>query len=157
MQWDTRCSQTETNGILVPGFSGIAAPYWKSGFETIFHQLDGATHNEIIRAGMESIGFLVNDILNTMNMNLTDKMVPASGGGAKKPLLQFISDITGKSIGHSSMKDRTAYGVYKILSGNEFQEDKFESDHILRPKMDGNSKRVKINQWHSALKSAEIL
>ena len=157
MQWDTRCSQTETNGILVPGFSGIAAPYWKSGFETIFHQLDGATHNEIIRAGMESIGFLVNDILNTMNMNLTDKMVPASGGGAKKPLLQFISDITGKSIGHSSMKDRTAYGVYKILSGNEFQKEIFESNHVLKPKMDGNSKRVKINQWHSVLKNAGIL
>ena len=160
MKWDTRCENATTNGVLIPGFSGLAAPYWKSGFETIFHQLDGATHDEIIRAGMESIGFLVNDILNTMNMNLTDKMVPASGGGARKPLLQFISDITGKSIGHSSMKDRTAFGVFSLLkkaAGEPIVDEQVECYQIFTPRMEETLRKSKLSQWHSALKSAEIL
>jgi glycerol kinase len=157
MQWDTRCSQTETNGILVPGFSGIAAPYWKSGFESIFHNLNKSLEDEIVRAGMESIGYLVNDILTAMPLQKRPDIIPVSGGGAREPLLQFIADLTGASMGHVSMKDRTAYGVYKILSGNEFQKEIFESNHVLKPKMDGNSKRVKINQWHSVLKNAGIL
>lgn len=159
MKWDVRCENATTNGVLIPGFSGLAAPYWKSGFETIFHQLDNASHNEIIRAGMESIGFLVNDILNTMNVNLIDKMIPASGGGARKPLLQFISDITGNSIGHSSMKDRTAYGVFSLLkkaSGEPIVEEMVEYDQIFTPEMDESIRLSKVNQWHSALKNAEI-
>ena len=115
MEWDKRCSQTDTNGVLVPGFSGLAAPYWKSGFETVFHQLDNVSNNEIIRAGMESIGYLVNDIIKVMPLQECPDIIPASGGGARKPLLQFISDITGNSIGHSSMKDRTAFGVFSLL------------------------------------------
>jgi len=160
MNWDSRCENATTNGIMIPGFSGLAAPYWKSGFKTIFHELENATHDEIIRAGMESIGFLVNDIFHTMKTEITDKMIPASGGGARKPLLQFISDITGNSIGHSSMKDRTAYGVFNLLkkaAGESIAEEMVECDQIFTPKMINEYRQEKLGQWHSALKAAELL
>ena len=42
-------------------------------------------------------------------------MMKVSGGAAKSSLLQFIADITGKNIHLTRLKDKTAYGVLKIL------------------------------------------
>jgi glycerol kinase len=159
MEWDKRCSQTETNGVLVSGFSGLAAPYWKSGFETVFHQLENVSNNEIIRAGMESIGYLVNDIIKAMPLQECPDIIPASGGGARKPLLQFISDITENSIGHSSMKDRTAFGVLNLLkkaAGESILHETVECDHIFTPQIKDSLRQVKLDQWHTALRKAEI-
>ena len=60
-------------------------------------------------------------------------------------------------MGHTAMKDRTAYGVYKILSGQAFDKEIVECDHIFTPKMNEHEKQSKLDQWHSALKNAEIL
>ncbi len=159
MEWDKRCSQTDTNGVLVPGYSGLAAPYWKSGFETVFHQLENVSNNEIIRAGMESIGYLVNDIIEVIPLQECPDIIPASGGGARKPLLQFISDITENSIGHSSMKDRTAFGVLNLLKktgGESILHETVECDHIFTPQMKDSLRQIKLDQWHTALRKAEI-
>lgn len=32
MDWNERVKGITTDGIFIPGFSGIASPYWKSGF-----------------------------------------------------------------------------------------------------------------------------
>ena len=42
----------------------------------------------------------------------------ASGGGAKSTLLQFIADVTGITINRSLLKDKTAIGVYRLVSGD---------------------------------------
>ena len=117
MRWDKRCQKTTTKGVLIPGFAGIAAPYWADGFKTVYHNLDGASDDEIIRAGMETIGFLVHDIYKSIinKTNLRPELITVSGGGARSPLLQFIADLLQVKIGHTTLKDRTALGVYKLL------------------------------------------
>lgn len=160
MVWDMRCAQTNTTGILIPGFAGLAAPYWKTGFETIFYQLENASRDEIIRAGMESIGFLVKDILEQMPINKKDAIIPTGGGGSRKPLLQFIADITGLKIGHTAMKDRTAFGVLTLLkqtAGEPFLHAHTEYDRVFSPAMDGSLRKSKVEQWHSALRKAKII
>ena len=80
MQWNQRIKLEETEGVFIPGFNGLAAPYWKNGFEDIRIDLSERP-NEIIRAAMESIGFLVNDILNcikTAGLDLPETLT-ASG------------------------------------------------------------------------------
>ena len=62
MNWNERVKGITTDGVFIPGFSGIASPYWKSGFKDILINLDGNI-NQTIRAAMESIGLLTNDIL----------------------------------------------------------------------------------------------
>ena len=123
MQWNQRIKLEKTEGVFIPGFNGLAAPYWKNGFEDIRINLSERP-NEIIRAAMESIGFLVNDILNCIikaGLDLPETLT-ASGGGAKSSLLQFTANITGKTISHSLVKDKTAFGIYKILDGNNLDE-----------------------------------
>lgn len=156
MQWDKRCKPTETNGVFIPSFAGIAAPYWCDGFKSVYYNLNNATDNEIIRAGMETIGFLVHDIYQAMvtKKHTRPKMITVSGGSAREPLLQFIADLLNIKIGHTSLKDRTALGVFKLLKNNEdnhFPEESVECDKIFIPKMDDSTRKTKLKNWRAAL------
>jgi len=154
MVWDKRCQSTHVSGVLIPGFSGLAAPYWKNGFRSVYYQLQDATADELIRAGMESIGFLVYDILSEMPKENTLRLIPAGGGAARGPLLQFISDMTGLRISHSIMKDRTAFGVYYLLkkyTGDSVYFPDIESDMIFKPAMGDKERKEKLKHWRVAL------
>ncbi len=71
MNWNGEVKNIETNGIFIPGFSGIASPYWKTGFKDVLIDLDNNI-NQTIRAAMESIGFLLYEILSFLKkINLT--------------------------------------------------------------------------------------
>lgn len=162
MFWDKRCEKTMTNGVLIPGFVGIAAPYWIDGFKTIYHKLDGASHDEIIRAGMEIIGFLVHDIYKSIadKTKLKPNLITVSGGGARDPLLQFIADLLQIKICHTTLKDRTTLGVYKLLrlSDNKFiANESVECDKIFTPKMDNTIREEKLKNWQIALKNILLL
>jgi len=155
MRWDKRCEQTTTDGVLIPGFAGIAAPYWIDGFETVYHNLDNASHEEIIRAGMETIGFLVHDIYKSIadETKIKPKMITVSGGGARSPLLQFIADILQINIGHTTLKDRTALGVFKLLKHAEKDRTgSINCDEVFTPKMDNSTRKKKLKNWEGALK-----
>ena len=94
-----------------------------------------SSNNEIIRAGMESIAFLINDIYQCLmkSINMQPIIINIAGGAARKPLLQFIADIIEVSVGYSSMKDRTAYGVY-ILLNPEYKFNTLENiDRVFNP------------------------
>ncbi|MBC8345804.1 MAG: hypothetical protein ISR82_03605 [Candidatus Marinimicrobia bacterium] len=162
MQWHRRCAETKTNGVYIPSKTGIAAPYWNDHLKPISEGYGDNIPNEIIRAGMESIGFLVNDIwtLTKTHLKYLPQNVMASGGGGRPPLLQFISDLTGLTITHSIMKDRTALGVHALLiqsATGSWPKIKTDSDDKYTPKMDANIKDEKIDRWKSALKKAGVL
>ena len=162
MQWDKRCEGRKTKGVFVPGFSGIAAPYWTTGFSDIYDRIDTSDQNDIIRAGMESIGFLVNDILDKIKPTVPSfpSNLNASGGCARPPLLQFIADLTDVPVCHSKMKDRTAFGVFKLLNPTEHSDSTVEEscvDSTFNPNMSDVKRKKKIKLWHSTLSSAEII
>ena len=161
MNWHHRCQETETDGIYVPSTFGIAAPYWVDHIKTISEGYGNNLPNEILRAGMESIGFLVNDIwaLTKKHLKVLPQYIVASGGGSRPPLLQFISDLTGMTIYHSAMKDRTALGVHLLLTkAHTGQWSNVQSDYedSYSPRMKKKMKDKKINKWHSALKKAGV-
>ena len=153
MHWDVRAKGIETEGIYVPGFSGISAPYWKPGFPDIFNDT-GEEPNQIIRAGMESIGFLFNDILNCFGESGVElpKSINASGGAARPVLLQFISSLTNLEIYHSDLKDRTAVGVYKLLNSEEYEDVNEPNNKGRRFKPECLINRSeKEKKWHRTL------
>lgn len=157
MQWDIRCQRTEVNGALIPGFAGLAAPYWKSGFNSVYFNLKNAPDDQIVRAGMESIGFLVHDIIERMDIrDHMPSLITASGGGGRPSLLQFIADLLGIPVGHSSMKDRTAFGVYSLLkkyAGDAIDSSGTDCDMIFEPSMNDEVRKEKMMSWRSALET----
>jgi glycerol kinase len=157
MKWNSRALSTETDGIFIPGFNGIAAPYWTTGFEDIYLGLDKDSKldkDQIVRAGMESIGFFVNDILKCLDpvMKSKPELLTAAGGAARTPLLQFIADLTGIPVGHSAMKDRTAFGVYRLLNPNYKGDASKNVDEIFSPNPSEKIKQ-KNSQWRDAIKN----
>ena len=153
MKWDERAANTETNGVFIPGFSGIAAPYWIQGFDDVYVDLDkNSDQSTIVRAGMESIGLLVNDILECLAPVMKSKpgLLTAAGGGARAPLLQFIADLTGIPVGHSAMKDRTAYGVYRLLNPDYESDSSKSIDLIFSPNPSEIIKEKKL-KWKAAI------
>ncbi len=157
MQWNKRANATNTNGIFIPGFNGLAAPYWKAGFRDIYIDLDNDP-NQIIRAAMESIVFLANDIIKCLgnaNIKLTKK-ITVSGGGARTSLLQFLADVTEKEINHYLVKDQTATGVYILLNINDFNGDNAHVfDKKFFPKKQYNIVKKKEN-WLKAIKKFNL-
>ncbi|MFL3005021.1 MAG: FGGY family carbohydrate kinase [Candidatus Neomarinimicrobiota bacterium] len=153
MNWNERVKNIETDGIFIPGFSGIASPYWKTGFEDILIDLDGNI-NQTIRAAMESIGFLTYDILSFFKKNKfsASNDLIVSGGAARPSLLQFIANITRKNMHLTKIKDKTAYGVLKILSNQLDQTSKIRLNEkiIFCPK---NKNKSKVEKWHKSINS----
>lgn len=160
MRWSDRCASVKTTGVFIPGFMGIAAPYWKSALGTHQIGLDNASENEIIRAAMESIGFLVHDIIERLDIgNHLPKILSASGGGGRPPLLQFIADLLGIPVSHSAMKDRTAFGVNYLLkksSGESIDFPEMDNDMIFKPKMDEKERNKKLKCWRSAVEMLKL-
>ena len=155
MVWHERCMDESTNGIFIPGVTGIAAPYWKSGLGTVKIDLENAKNDEIIRAAMESIGFLVHDIIKQMDLkDALPDMLTASGGGARAPLLQFIADMLLITVGHISLKDRTAIGVLQLLykkNTGHYLSVGAECDEIFVPRMKKVTRAKKLKHWQHAL------
>ena len=57
------------------------------------------------------------------------------------------------------MKDRTAFGVLNLLKktgGESILHETVECDHIFTPQIKDSLRQVKLDQWHTALRKAEI-
>lgn len=162
MIWEERCSKTESSGIFFPGVWGIAAPYWISGKSNVFHGFSTEPNpNETIRAGMESIGFLIHDIFSTANHEkpLHPDVITVSGGGAREPLLQFLTDMLQIPIGLSAMKDKTAMGVLNLLKKSEdanWTPEITYCETIFETKMNSEDRLKKLDSWNKALLSEGI-
>ena len=103
---------------------------------------------------MESIGFLTYDILSFFKknkFNVSNDLI-VSGGAARSSLLQFIADTTRKNIHLTKVKDKTAYGVLKILSNQFDQTSKVRLNEkiIFHPK---NKNKSKVEKWHRSINS----
>ena len=103
---------------------------------------------------MESIGFLFNDILDCFSESgvKLPLAINASGGAARPVLLQFISSLTNLNICYSDLKDRTAIGVFNILSNQELIDASELGDktQVFKPKYLIN-KVEKKEKWHKTL------
>ena len=109
---------------------------------------------------MESTGFLVHDIVQTLKKDGFEIIsIQSGGGGARKPLLQFIADLLGIPVKRSKQKDKTALGVFRLLFNNQFGEfpkitHSFQEE--IFPKMTNAQRKEKLEDWDKALIEAGV-
>ncbi len=152
---------------MIPGMYGIAAPYWKETVVTEFVGSGGNPSQEVqLRAGMESIAFLVSDILRTIQSLpdfRLDRMM-AAGGAARPSLLQFLADLLGTPVHHASLSDATALGC-AFLTGLSigFWRNIAEVQSLIReeavfsPVMTEQKRQSLLDGWHQALREKGVL
>ncbi|MHB1355998.1 MAG: FGGY family carbohydrate kinase [Anaerolineae bacterium] len=92
-------SVADTAGVyLVPAFVGLSAPYWQPEARGAILGLTPTTNRaHIVRAALEAIAYLVNDVLREMrdNASVALSAVYADGGAVRNRfLMQFTADIT---------------------------------------------------------------
>lgn len=165
--WEKKMAPSSEGWYMIPGMYGIAAPYWKETVVTEFVGSGGNPSQEVqLRAGMESIAFLVSDILRTIQSLpdfRLDRMM-AAGGAARPSLLQFLADLLGTPVHHASLSDATALGC-AFLTGLSigFWRNIAEVQSLIReeavfsPVMTEQKRQSLLDGWHQALREKGVL
>ena len=105
---------------LVPGFSGLGAPYWDNHVKAAIVGMNRTTGKaEVVRAAVECIAYQVTDIVRAMEedlgANLTELRV--DGGATKNSyLMQFQSDISRCKVEVAHIEELSGMGV-AVMAG----------------------------------------
>lgn len=153
-------SNVEDETVLVPAFSGLSAPYWKTDAHAMFYGMSRTTRkNELIKATVESIAYQIMDVLNAMakDSGISLLEVKADGGPSKNAyLMQFLSDMARTTVLVSTQEELSAIGVAYlagITAGIYNKEEIFAKNNykIYQQKMDIMMWKKYTQRWYNAI------
>ncbi|MGC9348961.1 MAG: glycerol kinase GlpK [Anaerolineae bacterium] len=147
---------------IVPAFSGLFAPYWRSDARGVMVGLTRyITKHHICRAALESTAYQTRDVIEAME---TDAGIPLTtlkvDGGmvANELLMQFQADILGVPVVRPTVTETTALGAaYAAGLAVGFWEDlealrrNWGVDRTFEPQMDEPRKEALYRGWHKAV------
>lgn len=144
---------------LVPAFSGLGAPYWKSDVLAMFCGMSRTTgRKELVRAGLESIAYQIGEVEGIMREAAGggDMVLKADGGPSKnKWLMQFQSDILNRQIHAARTEELSALGagfMAGIRSGIFGEEICGTVGRVIyRPSMSRQERLKKQQGWKRAV------
>ncbi len=148
--------------VLLPAFTGLGAPYWRSDISASISGMSrGTTKAHIARAALESIAYQTYDVLVAMQKDsphpLTELRV--DGGAANNDLLmQFQADLLGVPVLRPKDTEITAKGV-ALLAGlktglydENTMNESWEVDRIFEPSMSEHRRDEHLAKWQQAIK-----
>jgi glycerol kinase len=124
LQLITNPAETETlaqsipdsDGVyFIPAFVGLSAPYWRADARAaILGMTPSTTRAHVVRAALESIGYIVTDVLKAMghDAGIVLDTVNADGGTVRNAfLMQFVSDLNQINLRASQLPELSALGA----------------------------------------------
>jgi glycerol kinase len=150
----------EDTTCLVPAFSGLGAPYWKSDAKACLWGMSRTTGKaEIVKAAEESIACQIRDVVKAVEeeSGILPSGLYADGGPAKDTfLMQFQSDMLDMPLSVSSNEEISATGAAWMagMALGLYSSGLFESKKTIMytPKMNGLDRERKLYAWHEAIK-----
>jgi len=121
-EWRTLADATpRSDGVyLVPAFSGLGAPYWDEDAKGALIGLSrGAGKAQVARAGLESLAYQVQDLLEAMRRvsGADIRTLAVDGGPTKNPMLmQFQADLGPVRVEVSGVANASIFGI-ALLAG----------------------------------------
>jgi glycerol kinase len=114
-------SVDSSDGVyIVPAFSGLGAPWWKSNVKgAVFGLTFATTKAHIVRAALESIAYQVKDLVDTMQSATASglKQICADGGPTSNHfLMQLQADLLQTPVVCTQVDDASALGA-AIMGG----------------------------------------
>ena len=157
----------DTAGVyIVPAFTGLGAPYWDMYARgAIVGLTRGANRNHIIRAAQEAIAYQTKDVLDAMiaDTGLEIQELRVDGGASRSDfLMQFQSDIMGRSLRRPMIRETTALGA-AYLAGlatgawDSLQQIKelWAIDKVYTPNMEADCREGLLKGWKKAVTRAK--
>lgn len=145
----------EDTTVMVPAFSGLSAPYWKSNAKAAITGMTRTTgKNEIVRAALDAIAFQVNDVLLAISSDShrTLRTVFADGGAtANEYLMQTQSNISDMRVEVPVGREYSALGA-AMLAGKNFGF-KFLNDMstVYNRNISQENRLKKLSLWETAV------
>ena len=147
---------------IVPAFSGLFAPYWRSEARGVIAGLTGfVTRAHLCRAILEATAFQVNDIFEAMEYEsgIPITTLKVDGGLTNStPLMEFQSDLLAIPVIRPKIVETTALGAAYVagLSVGVFKNldelrSHWKEEKRWVPKMDKKLKDKKIRLWRKAV------
>ena len=150
--------------VLLPAFTGLGAPYWRSDISaSITGMSRGTTKAHIARAALEAVAYQTYDVLIAMQKDsphpLTELRV--DGGAANNDLLmQFQADLLGVPVLRPKDTEITAKGA-ALLAGlktglydEATMQASWQVDRIFEPEMSDDIRQQHLNKWQQAVDRA---
>lgn len=150
---------------LVPAFTGLGAPEWDMYARgTIVGLTRGSNADHIIRAGLESIAFQVEDVIEAMekctDVRLSELKVDG-GASCNNFLMQFQANITDRDVLRPRIRETTALGAAYLAglavgmwTDREEIERQWTLDEKFSPAMPAEWRRDLLHNWHRAVERA---
>lgn len=157
-------STVEDNGglYIVPAFSGLFAPYWKSSARGVFAGLTRYVNaGHIARATLEATAFQTAEIVEAMatDSGVTLETLKVDGGMvANEMLMQFQADILGVTVVRPVVAETTALGAAYAAglatgfwNSEEDLRENWAEDKRWDPKMDPEARKTQMHYWKKAV------
>jgi glycerol kinase len=157
-------SSVEDNGglYIVPAFSGLFAPYWKSNARGVFAGLTRYVNaGHIARATLEATAFQSREVVDAMatDSGVTLESLKVDGGMVANDLLmQFQADILGVPVIRPEVAETTALGAsYAAGMAVGFWESEDEvrnnwaEDKRWEPTMEKDKRDEYYKYWKKAV------
>ena len=147
---------------IVPAFSGLFAPYWRSDARGVIAGLTGyVNRGHIARAVLEATAYQTHDIVAAMNRDsgvaLTSLKVDG-GMVANELLMQFQSDILGVPVIRPMVTETTALGAayaaglgVGVWADMETLRQNWAVDKTWAPKMTAADRARGVKGWQKAV------
>lgn len=155
-----KAANPEDTTVLVPAFSGLSMPYWKTEAKA---SLSGMTRltgkNELIRAALESIAFQIEAVLAAMRKDsgfAINELRVDGGPTGNSYLMQLQSDISDVRITVSQTEELSAMGAV-LLAGigyglySEAQLNGRKKKASYQPGMNPHVREAKLRRWDQAV------
>ena len=159
-------SVADTGGVyLVPGFTGLGAPYWKMDARgTLVGMTRGTGRAHIVRAALESIAYQSADLFAAM-ADGCGPSCPAlrvdGGASANRLLMQLQADLLGVPVQRPAVLETTALGAALLAGlGVGLYGDLAETArgwHVadtFAPQMAAQKREALLAGWHRAVDTA---
>jgi len=157
---------SDSGGVyIVPAFSGLFAPYWRSDARGIIAGLTGfSNRHHIARAVLEAVAFQTRDVVDAMMGDSGARLtaMKVDGGMTVNALLmQFQADVLGVPVIRSKVRETTALGAAYaagLATGfwRDFEELRllWNADQTWEPVMGGEERGRRMAGWHKAMERA---
>src|SRR5437588_120449 len=157
-------SSVEDNGglYIVPAFSGLFAPYWKSNARGVFAGLTRYVNaGHIARATLEATAFQSREVADAMNADsgvALESLKVDGGMVVNETLMQFQADILGVPVIRPKVAETTALGAAyaaglatDFWSTEEELRENWVEDKRWEPKMDESARETAYHFWKKAV------
>ena len=158
-----------TEGVyLVPAFVGLGAPYWDNRARAIISGMSrNAKKAHIVRAALESIAYQVKDLIDLMGTEagISLKELRVDGGPTRNNfLMQFQSDMLGKTLVRTSIEEISALGstfMAGLATGFWNSLEEIEGLRLVDRIFEARLKAERVGElyagWKTAVKRARLI